>query len=95
MADSWRIHGGKTKGFIKPLALGFNGFLSCVCREWVFWDGLNMHTFNCYHRADRRVKGWVRIHGGFMADSWRIHGGKAKGFIKPLALHGARGEYRF
>ena len=45
-----------------------------------------MHTFNCYHRADRRVKGWVRIHGGFMADSWRIHGGKAKGFIKPLAL---------
>ena len=43
-------------------------------------------TFNCRHRADRRVEGglkeWVdgwqdswRIHGGFMADSWRIHGG--------------------
>ena len=24
-----------------------------------FWDGLNVHTFNCRHRADRRVEGLV------------------------------------
>jgi hypothetical protein len=23
-----------------------------------FWGRLNVHTFNCHHRADRRVKGW-------------------------------------
>jgi hypothetical protein len=38
---------------------------------------LNVHTFNCHHRTDRRVKRWMadswRIHGGFMADSWQIH----------------------
>jgi hypothetical protein len=33
-----------------------------------FWDRLNVHTFNCHHRADRRVEGgvaeeWV---GGWM-----------------------------
>jgi hypothetical protein len=58
-----------------------------------FWDRLNVHTLNCHHRTDRRVKGWLwrdgwmadswRIHGGFMADSCRIHGGfMANGFAK-------------
>ena len=27
-----------------------------------FWDCLNVHTFNCRDRADRRVAGW--------ADGW-------------------------
>jgi len=55
---------------------GFSGFF--------FWDRLNVHTFNCHHRADKRMGGW-RIHRGFIAeaDSWRIHCGfKANGFAK-------------
>ena len=31
---------------------------------WVFfWDWLNVHTFDSRHRADRRVKGWLRRDG--------------------------------
>jgi hypothetical protein len=33
-----------------------------------FWDRLNVHTFNCRHRADRRVKGWLRKNG--WAEGW-------------------------
>ena len=46
---------------------------------WVFWDRLNAHTFNLEsgrlykaggfsHRADRRVKGWLRRDG--WAEGW-------------------------
>ena len=28
-------------------------------RVGFFWDGLNVQTFNCRHRADRRVEGLV------------------------------------
>jgi hypothetical protein len=31
-----------------------------IFRVGFFWDRLNVHTFNCHHRADRRVKGWLR-----------------------------------
>jgi hypothetical protein len=31
-----------------------------IFRVGFFWDWLNVHTFNCHHRADRRVKGWLR-----------------------------------
>jgi hypothetical protein len=41
-----------------------------------FWDRLNVHTFNCHHRADRRVEGgfkeWV--------EEWM--GGGMGGFAK-------------
>ena len=31
---------------------------------WVFfWVWFNVHTFNRSHRADRRVKGWLRRNG--------------------------------
>jgi hypothetical protein len=30
---------------------------------WGFWVWFNVHTFNCRHRADRRVKGWLRRNG--------------------------------
>ena len=28
-----------------------------------------MHTFNCHHRTDRRVEGWVKGMGGWV-DGW-------------------------
>ena len=34
-----------------------------ILRVGFFWDGLNVHTFNSRHRADRRVKGWLRRNG--------------------------------
>ena len=59
----------------------------------VFWDRLNVHTFNLEsrrlykaggfnRRADRRVQGWLRRDGWM--EGWVE--GKTKGFIKPLAL---------
>jgi hypothetical protein len=33
-----------------------------------FWDRLNVHTFNCHRRADRRVEGWLRRDG--WAEGW-------------------------
>ena len=33
-----------------------------------FWVWFNVHTFNCHHRADRRVKGWLRRDG--WAEGW-------------------------
>ena len=33
-----------------------------------FWVRLNVHTFNCRHRADRRVKGWLQRNG--WAEGW-------------------------
>ena len=52
----------KTKGFIEPKGSkrDFEG--------GIFWDGLNVHTFNCLDRADRRVKGWLRRDG--WAEGW-------------------------
>ena len=47
-----------------------------------FWDWLNVHTFNCRHRADRRVKGWLRMGG--RRNGW--FKGKTKGFIKTKSL---------
>ncbi len=39
-----------------------------------FWDWLNVHTFNCRHRADRRVQGgfkeWVDGWAEGWADRW-------------------------
>ena len=34
-----------------------------IFRVVFFWDRLNVHTFNCHHRADRRVEGWLQRDG--------------------------------
>ena len=38
----------------------------------IFWGGLNVHTFNCLDRADRRVKGLVAE--GWV-DGWGVRNG--------------------
>jgi hypothetical protein len=45
-----------------------------------FWDRLNVHTFNCHRRADRRVEGWLRRDG--WNDGWRNGwiGGRKDGY---------------
>ncbi len=35
------------------------GFFSVGGEGGFFWDRLIVHTFNCLHRADRRVEGLV------------------------------------
>ena len=42
------------------MLLAFDGG---ILRVGFFWDGLNVHTFNSRHRADRRVEGWLRRDG--------------------------------
>ena len=36
-----------------------NAFDGGIFRVGFFWDRLNVHTFNCHHRTDRRVEGLV------------------------------------
>jgi hypothetical protein len=51
--------------------------LTMVKTKGFFWDGLNVHTFNFHHRADRRAKGWLQRDGwmgGFKewVDGWAV-----------------------
>jgi len=56
-----------------------------------FWDGLNVHTFHCHHRTDRRVEGlvagWVGLRNGWMGCRY-VRYGRIGGYKEKV-----RGEY--
>ena len=53
-----------------------------------FWVWFNVHTFNCHHRADRRVKGWLRRDGWGVRNGWAEGEGEGKGGVKGLGMGG-------
>ncbi len=58
---------GKTKGFIEPKALRRASSIKSKT--------LNVHTFNHRHRADIRVKGWLRRDGWIGRQREKVRGG--------------------
>jgi hypothetical protein len=56
-----------------------NAFDGGIFRVGFFWDRLNVHTFNCHHRTDRRVedgvygmRGWVGGGMGGRRNGWLL-----------------------